>query len=55
MLPIVTLLVAMFLALLMGKRHWGSKGTKFFLLALLALLQTGLLVFDMFTMKIPKP
>jgi hypothetical protein len=54
MIPLVTLIGGMCFALILGRRQWRRKSTKVLLVAFVALVQTALLVYDMFTMKIPK-
>ncbi len=53
-LSIVTLLVTMYLILMLGKLDWSRKGAKYYLIAIVAALQTAMLIFAMFTMQPPK-
>lgn len=43
----------MFVSIILGAEKWRGKSTKYLFVAILAVLQTALLVFDMFTMKVP--
>ncbi len=54
MLPILTLVMLMAFAGILGREKWQRKTTKYFLLAAIAFLQTALVLLDMFTMKVPK-
>ncbi|MGO9480408.1 MAG: hypothetical protein ACLP05_01325 [Candidatus Kryptoniota bacterium] len=54
MLAIVTLILFMALAIIMGNEQWRGKSGQYVILTMLALLQTALIALDMFTMKMPK-
>lgn len=53
MLAIVTLIFFMVLAIMLGGQRWRGKSIKYIILIILALMQTALIVLDMFTMKAP--
>lgn len=55
MLPIITLVMLMAFAGILGRERWQRKTTKYILIAAIALLQTALVLLDMYTMKVPKP
>jgi len=54
MIPILTLIMLMAVAAILGAQRWRGKTSKYLLITLIALIQTALILFDMFTMKTPK-
>ncbi len=54
MLPIVTLVGAMIIVLMLGAQNWQGKTRRTILISVMAVLQTVLLLVDMFMMKPPK-
>ncbi len=54
MLPIFTIVFFLAAAAILGAKEWHKKATKYLLITIIALIQTALVVFDMFTMKMPK-
>jgi len=53
MLPLVAILAVIFIALILGAHKWPSKSVKYIVIAITAVLQTVLILFYMFTMKVP--
>ncbi len=54
MIPLLTLICGMGATLAIGARRWRRTSTKYYLLSVVALIQTCLILLDMFTMQIPK-
>lgn len=53
MLPILTLVILMASAAILGAQRWEKKSTKYILIAAIGFVQTILILIDMFTMKMP--
>ena len=53
MIALTTLIFFMAVAVILGAQRWRGKGTKYLLVGILAVLQTALVLFDMYTMKVP--
>lgn len=53
MITLAALIVPMLIVVVLGKQRWRKRSTIYVIAALIALLQTLLVLYEMFSMKMP--